>query len=117
MIEDFIRRAVERAIHQAEHPKGASLHSGKAVIEASYLRRMLAMLDAASAPPVQGTVPIGWKLVPVEPTPEMLAAAHEGDTEYTLRNFGDVMTVSQGPYDHYVAMLDAAPTPPAQENE
>lgn len=59
-------------------------------------------------------VPEGWKLVPVEPTEEMLAAAHEGDRQYTLRNFGDVMTVMQGPYDHWVAMLAATPTPPAQ---
>ena len=54
----------------------------------------------------------GWKLVPVEPTEEMLAAAHDGDREYTLRNFGDVMTVMQGPYDHWAAMIDAAPPPP-----
>lgn len=51
----------------------------------------------------------GWKLVPIEPTEEMLAAAHDGDREYTLRNFGDVMTVMQGPYDHWAAMIDAAP--------
>ena len=51
----------------------------------------------------------GWKWVPVEPTEEMLAAAHDGDREYTLRNFGDVMTVMQGPYDHWAAMIDAAP--------
>ncbi len=56
-------------------------------------------------------VPEGWKLVPVEPTEEMLAAAHEADREYTLRTFGDVMTVQQGPYDHYKAMLRASPSP------
>lgn len=54
----------------------------------------------------------GWKWVPVEPTEEMLAAAHDGDREYTLRNFGDVMTVMQGPYDHWAAMIAAAPHPP-----
>lgn len=57
----------------------------------------------------------GWKWVPVEPTDEMLAAAHDGDREYTLRNFGDVMTVMQGPYDHWAAMLAAAPPLPASE--
>jgi hypothetical protein len=62
-----------------------------------------------TTPPAQPAVPEGWKLVPVEPTDEMLAAADEGDREYTLRNFGDVQTVMQGPYDHYVAMLAAAP--------
>ena len=53
MIEDFIRRAVERAIHEVEHPRGMGIHDGKARIEASYLRRMLAMLDAAPTPPAQ----------------------------------------------------------------
>jgi hypothetical protein len=54
-----------------------------------------------------------FRLVPVEPTEEMLAAAQAGDREYTLRNFGDVMTVMQGPYDHWCAMLAAAPEAPA----
>lgn len=63
----------------------------------------------ASAPqPVAGA---GWKLVPIDPTEAMLAAAHDGDRAYTLRNFGDVMTVQQGPHDHWVAMLAAAPEP------
>ena len=53
MIEDHIRRAVERAIHDAEHPRGMGIHDGKAKIEASYLRRMLAMLAAAPTPPAQ----------------------------------------------------------------
>lgn len=30
MIEDHIRRAVERAIHDAEHPRGMGIHDGKA---------------------------------------------------------------------------------------
>ena len=58
--------------------------------------------------------PDGWRLVPVEPTEEMLDAAHEGDREYTLRVFGDVMTVMQGPHDHYLAMLSAAPPAPGR---
>ena len=59
----------------------------------------------------------GWKLVPVEPTPEMLKAADDGDDEYTRRNFGPaVHRVMQGPYDHYIAMLNAAPQP-AQPQE
>lgn len=50
----------------------------------------------------------GFVMVPVEPTPEMLDAAYAGDREYTLRNFGDIMTVMQGPYDHWCAMIAAA---------
>jgi hypothetical protein len=53
-----------------------------------------------------------WKLVPVDPTDEMLKAADDGDRAYTLRNFGDIQTVQQGPYDHWCAMLAAAPKPP-----
>jgi len=65
------------------------------------------------ATPPAAPVPEGWKMVPVNPTPEMLAAADQGDREYTLRNFGDIQTVMQGPEDHYAAMLDAAPAQPA----
>ena len=68
------------------------------------LKAITAIKQARSAPAAKG-----WKLVPVNPTPEMLAAADQGDREYTLRNFGDVQTVMQGPEDHYVAMLAAAP--------
>jgi predicted nuclease with TOPRIM domain len=60
---------------------------------------------------LRGAVPAGWKLVPIEPTEEMLDAADEADREYTRRNFGDVMTVMQGPYDHWCAMVAAAPQP------
>jgi hypothetical protein len=63
-----------------------------------------------SAAPVP--VPPGWKLVPVEPTPEMLAAADASDREYSLRNFGDAQTAIQGPYDHYRAMIAASPEVP-----
>ncbi len=64
---------------------------------------------------VQG-VPAGYKLVPIEPTEEMLAAASEGDRAYTLRNFGDIMTVMQGPHDHWCAMIAAAPQPGEQND-
>jgi hypothetical protein len=58
--------------------------------------------------------PEGWKLVPVEPTPEMIEAANEGDDAYTLRCFGPgVQRVMQGPEDHWLAMLAAAPAAPA----
>lgn len=69
--------------------------------------------SAMEAPqqPAPSPVPAGWKLVPVEPTEEMLKAADDGDDAYTLRCFGPgVQRVMQGPYDHYCAMLDAAPT-------
>ena len=54
-------------------------------------------------------IPEGWALVPIEPTEAMLKAADDGDRDYTTRNFGaEFPTVTQGPYDHYCAMLAAA---------
>ena len=47
------RRLVEQAIHDAEHPSGMSTHDGKARIDASVLRRMLAIMDAPQAQPEQ----------------------------------------------------------------
>lgn len=74
------------------------------------------VIEALSGVQALSAAPAGWKLVPVEPTDEMLKAADEGDDEYTLRNFGPgVQRVMQGPYDHYCAMLAASPTPPAEQ--
>lgn len=58
--------------------------------------------------------PQQYAVVPRDPSEEMVAAAHAGDEEYTRRSFGDLMTVMQGPHDHYVAMIAAAPPPPEQ---
>jgi hypothetical protein len=44
------RRLIEQAIQSAEHPSGMSTHDGKARIDASVLRRMLAIIDAHPAP-------------------------------------------------------------------
>lgn len=43
---DSHRRQVEQAIQSAEHPSGMSTHDGKAHIDASILRRMLAIIDS-----------------------------------------------------------------------
>lgn len=57
-------------------------------------------------------VPEGWRVVPVEPTEAMLQAADAADREYTDRSFGSGHPlVQQGPYDHWCAMLAAAPAP------
>lgn len=57
----------------------------------------------------------GWQLVPVEPTDAMLEAAEQSDREYSLRNFGEGQTVMQGPWDHWVAMIAAAPKGPVPD--
>jgi hypothetical protein len=46
----FIRREIEQAIEAAEHPKGMSLHDGKAHVLASSLRCMLTLIDARARP-------------------------------------------------------------------
>lgn len=74
---DSHRRLVEQAIQSAEHPSGMSTHDGKARIDASILRRMLAIIDSLSA------VPAGWKLVPVEPTHEVAICA-TGDSPQSM---------------------------------
>ena len=74
-----------------------------------------AALKWISGQQAAGSVPEGWKLVPVHPTVEMLDAADEGDRAYTLRNFGAGPVVMQGPEDHYAAMLAASPAPPKQQ--
>ena len=87
--------------------------------EATHLRELAAYRltvenlerEIAAQQPAPSPAPAGWKLVPVEPTEGMLKAADDGDDAYTRRSFGpDVQRVMQGPYDHYCAMLDAAPT-------
>lgn len=48
---DSHRRLVEQAIQNTEHPSGMSTHDGKARIDASILRRMLAIIDSLPAAP------------------------------------------------------------------
>ena len=47
-------------------------------------------------------VPAGWRLVPVEPTPEMISAMYQCLTTNIENNSNDL-------YDSYKAMLAAAP--------
>ena len=65
----------------------------------------------AIAAPVPA-IPPGFALVPIEPTREMLDAADMSDREYSVRTFGDGTIVQQGGYDHWKAMLAAAPQSP-----
>ncbi len=92
-------------------------------IATSVLAPAIAALErAALASAAQpAAVPHGYVLVPEVPTDDMLKAADDGDDAYTLRVFGPgVQRVMQGPHDHYVAMLaaapKAAPAQPAQQS-
>ena len=53
-------------------------------------------------------VPEGFRIVPIEPTMEMLIAARNADREYQSR-MGLPDYVGVGGYDHYVAMLEVDP--------
>ena len=48
-MSDFMRREIERAICEAEHPAGMSVHDGKARVSADLLRRLLAENEALRA--------------------------------------------------------------------
>ena len=67
---------------------------------------------ADTTPKQYSVVPKGWKLVPEEPTPEMVKAAHDSDAAYSLRNFGPGFHLCQSGEDHWSAMLAAAPQCP-----
>lgn len=62
-----------------------------------------------AAPQPEGEVPEGWKLVPVEPTPDMRRAFHDAH-----ERFEDGEEVDGSPDDEWRAMLDAAPQPPQE---
>ena len=68
------------------------------------------MIAAAPAAPSQETaVPQGWKLVPIEPTPEMGRAYLEAAKIHAAEGAEDKMRFSPG---GYAAMLSAAPSQP-----
>lgn len=123
-MRDEVRVTVSEAIAEAAAAMKDGKHDIAAACAAIGAAAGVAWLLAAHQPsagaafvadlPAAPAVPEGWVMVPREPTEEMLAAAQEADCEYTLRTFGDVMTVQQGPWDHWTAMIAAAPPPPQQ---
>lgn len=98
---DQAMRVVLREMGSSKHIRGTSnwcADVGRAVLDE------VARLNAA--PVQQVSVPDGWKLVPVEPTPEMIDAAAEIDVE-PFDNIDDELCAI------YAAMLAAAPSAPA----
>ena len=85
-------------------------------LPADYAREALAAYEALAAHDAEQAqaakaVPAGFKLVPVEPTLEMLTAAGREDD----KAFIDGMPHGATAADTWAAMLAAAPTPPAPE--
>ena len=63
-------------------------------------------IEAVSAP---SALPVGWQLVPVEPTEEMQEAGYGGDTGFDIYWGYAADGRPGGPYDVYGAMLSASP--------
>lgn len=72
-----------------------------------------AIEDAATALRLSagGGVPEGWKLVPVEPTPEMIGS---GGLASFKSDMATGLNVREGLISAYKAMLAASPTAPAE---
>lgn len=93
MPDDIVERLERHAEYTSCDPEIARA-------AADEITRLRAALSERAA------VPHGWRLVPVEPTPEMVEAAFDALPLYPLE--GKIRT-------HYRAMLAAAPSPPAGE--
>ena len=48
MLDDYTRAHVNRAIEDALHPRGMSIHNGKTSIDAATLQRLVAMIDRSA---------------------------------------------------------------------
>lgn len=73
-------------------------------------RRFFEVDAVAEAAPLPAGVPEGWKLVPMEPTPEMREAFHASYERYE-EGYGEC------PDSQWKAMLRNTPTPPAPEQQ
>lgn len=81
-------------------------------IDRPVVRGMWVGWQAALAHKSEGVVPVGWKLVPIEPTKEMWAAANKIDDEMAAGGFdGKGCTIEQA----WNAMLVAAPAAPVDK--
>jgi hypothetical protein len=113
-LADWLQAAVQTYPQMSEDEPGGYCTEVDQIMDesAAELRRLDAALDAALAK-VQEPV-AGWKLVPVEPTPEMLSKTMKdcggigagSCGEHTGVDYEDLRSV-------YDAMLNAAPPAPA----
>lgn len=71
---------------------------------------------AAPQPAAEPVAPTGWKLVPVEPTPEMLSAHSLGRSRVMPACAGAEEKANTLVSERYRAMLAAAPQPPAADH-
>jgi len=111
---EFIEKHI--APRRCDSPAVSECWRCKSVYLAKRMRDMLAaplaLVEAQSRLSAQG-----FRLVPIEPTPEMVKAARDSDTAYSLRNFGPGVHFCQSGEDHWSAMIAAAPQCPQPQAE
>jgi len=94
-------------------------------MDAANMQRIAVRALEAQAAPAAVAVPKGWKLVPVEPTPEMLDAAAHASMQHLLDcihdprkvdKLGSVEMIKLTHASRYRSMLAATPALPATED-
>lgn len=88
--------------------KGLTRISGEEWYNVSHGKNYIETIRAALT--AQASVPEGWKLVPIEPTNNMIANAYNRRMNRHVK-YGEMYA------DIYTSMLNAAPQPPAGEME
>lgn len=74
-----------------------------------YAGELCSCINASS---IYGVIPKGWKLVPIEPTAEMLKAAQRAEMDHSEHDdwlYDDIGTCQR----RHKAMLEAAPKEPS----
>ena len=115
--EQSLRAAVERERDDHENARTALEESQDQYRrEAEELR---AALEHADQPPAPApAVPVGWKLVPAEPTKAMKWAMRDAaDGAYLSKMDGVEGEPSDWALQAYRAMLSATPTPPSDSDQ
>lgn len=114
-------RVVLRSMDEGREHKGnyAFKTADGTYMKSEVVRRWMQFPDCEYLPPAVTSapaVPPGWQLVPMEPTPEMCAAAvrfANGDAVYK-NVVADALKIEEGIYGEvYAAMVAAAPSAPA----
>lgn len=111
-LADWLQAAVQTYPQvSADEPGGYCSEMDQMIDQAAALLRRIPELaaerDQLRAELEKVRVPEGWKLVPVEPTREMLdRGSHNVNCNY---HYGTMETIAKHAYK---AMLTAAPTPP-----
>lgn len=105
----LLRRIPELEAEVQEQARLNGMGAERELALMAQVSRLEAERDQLRAELENVRVPEGWKLVPVEPTREMLdRGSHNVNCNY---HYGTMETIAKHAYK---AMLTAAPTPPAQ---